>query len=304
MTKREDILLAHNTEKICTNTAASNLEVVPVSSALGAVVQNIDLKEVDGILYKKIRAALVDNLVLLFRNQQLREEELVTFSRLFGQLDLAPPQENGLQAVDGLPEIMIISNVKENGIPIGSLGDGEAIWHSDMNYAEVPPLGSALYSLEVPNEGGNTGFCNMYKALDALPSNLRKQLEGKSIKHDASMTSGGYLRDGMDEVTDVSKCPGAVHPAIRTHPESGGEVLYLGRRLNAYIIGMPIEESETLLDEIWQYTTLEGHTWHHEWRAGDLVLWDNRAVMHRRDSFDPGQRRIMLRTQIANHRTT
>ncbi|MEE2688812.1 MAG: TauD/TfdA family dioxygenase [Pseudomonadota bacterium] len=280
-----------------------NLTVLPISEALGAEIKDVDLAKVDDATYRGIRNAWIDNLVLLFRNQSIDDAELVAFSRLFGELDMAPPQENGLQAVVNQPEIMVISNVKEGGVPIGSLGDGEAIWHTDMNYAEYPPLGSALFSLEVPDMGGNTGFCNMYMALEALPADLRAKLEGKSIKHDASMTSGGYLRHGMDEVTDVSQCPGAIHPIIRNHPESNRSVLYLGRRLNAYVMNMPIDESEALLDEIWQYTTLEHHTWHHQWQVGDVVFWDNRAVMHRRDAFDSGQRRIMHRTQIADRPT-
>ena len=265
-----------------------DLTVVPVSDALGAEIKGVDLSDVDEATYRAIRNAWVDNLVVLIRNQTIGDEELVAFSRLFGDLDLAPPQEHGQQAVTGLPEIMVISYVKEGGVPIGSLGDGEAIWHTDMNYVERLPLGSALFSLEVPDKGGSTGFCNMYMALDALPADLRSKLEGKSIKHDASMTSGGYLRQGMDEVTDVSQCPGAIHPILRIHPESGREVLNLGRRLNAYIMGMPVDASEALLDEVWAYTTREDHTCHHHWQVGDVVFWDNRAVMHRRDSFDPG----------------
>jgi taurine dioxygenase len=277
-----------------------NLTLVPAADALGAEIQGIDLANIDKDTYQSIRNALVDNLVVLIRDQNINDEELVAFSRLFGDLDLAPPQENGQQAVNGLPEIMVISNVKENGVPIGSLGDGEAIWHSDMNYVDVPPIGSALYSLEIPDRGGNTGFCNMYMALAALSADLRGKLTGLSIKHDSSMTSGGFLRAGMDEVVDVRKCPGAIHPIIRTHPESGREVLYLGRRLNAYIMGMPVDKSEALLDEIWQHTTRDEHTWHHQWQVGDVVLWDNRAVMHRRDAFDAGQRRVMHRTQIGD----
>ena len=141
------------------------LTVIPVSDALGAEIKGVDLSNVDEAPYRAIRNAWVDNLVVLIRNQTIGDEELVAFSRLFGDLDLAPPQEHGQQAVTGLPEIMVISNVKEGGVPIGSLGDGEAIWHTDMNYVERPPLGSALFSLEVPDKGCNTGFCNMHMAL-------------------------------------------------------------------------------------------------------------------------------------------
>ncbi|MEL0113446.1 MAG: TauD/TfdA family dioxygenase [Rickettsiales bacterium] len=240
------------------------LTVVPASQAVGAEIKNIDLANLDDAATQSIRNALIDYQVLLFRGQNISDAELVAFSARFGDLDLAPPQEHGQQTASGLPEIMLISNVKENGVPIGSLGDGEAIWHSDMNYVENPPLGSALYAREVPPSGG------------------------------------GYLRAGFDEVKDVSEGPGAIHPIIQTHPESGREVLYLGRRLNAYIVGMSVAESEVLLDEVWQYATLKEHTWHHQWRVGDIVMWDNRTVMHRRDAFDASARRVMHRTQIGN----
>ena len=284
--------------------ASEKIEIVPIDGPVGAEIKGVSLASVDHVNYRRIRQALMENLVLLFRGQKISDSELVAFSRLFGELDMAPPQENGQQAVNGLPEIMVISNVKKNGVPIGSLGDGEAIWHTDMNYQEHPPLGSALYAREVPPVGGDTGFCNMYMALEALPTRLRKRISGLSIKHDASKTSGGYLRKGFEEVRDVSQTIGAVHPIIRMHPESGREVLYLGRRLNAYIMDMPVEASEALLDEIWSYTTREEHIWHHQWRVGDVVFWDNRAVMHRRDAFDAGERRVMHRTQIGDRLPT
>ena len=277
-----------------------DLTVAPLSDALGAEVKGVNLAEIDDATYQAIRNAFVDNLVLLFRDQDITDEQLVAFSRRFGDLDMAPPQEHGQLAVTGLPEIMVISNVKEGGVPIGSLGDGEAIWHTDMNYVDTPPLGSALYSREVPDSGGDTGFCNMYKALDALPADLRQRIDGLSIKHDSSTNSAGFLRKGWEEVTDVSQCPGAVHPIIQTHPESGREVLYLGRRRNAYVMGMDVPDSETLLDDLWRYTTKDEHAWHHQWRVGHVLMWDNRCVMHRRDAFDAGQRRIMHRTQIGN----
>ncbi len=281
--------------------ASEEIEIVPIDGPVGAEIKGVSLASVDDAHYQRIRQALVENLVLLFRGQNISDAELVAFSRLFGELDMAPPQENGQQAVNGLPEIMVISNVKENGVPIGSLGDGEAIWHTDMNYQENPPLGSALYAREVPPVGGDTGFCNMYMALEALPARLRERIDGLSIKHDASKTSGGYLRKGFEEVRDVSQTIGAVHPIVRKHPESHREVLYLGRRLNAYVMGLPVEASEALLDEIWSYATRKEHTWHHQWRVGDVVFWDNRAVMHRRDAFDAGERRVMHRTQIGDH---
>ena len=275
---------------------AAKIEVIPISAAIGAEVRGVDLSNVDAAALKTIHDAWLQHAVLLFRDQKLSDEELADFSRNFGELDLAPPMETSQGPAH--PEILVISNVKENGKAIGTLGDGEAIWHSDMNYMEEPPTGSLLYSLEVPPEGGDTGFCNMYKALESLPADLRRRIDGLSVKHDSSTNSGGYLRHGSKPVADVRECPGAVHPMVCTHPESGRKSLFVGRRRYAYVMGLPVEESEKLLDEVWAHATRKEHTWHHRWRVGDVLMWDNRCTMHRRDAFDPAARRVMHRTQI------
>ena len=274
----------------------AKIEIVPISEALGAEVRGVDLSDVDAAALKTIRAAWLKHLVLLFRNQTLTDDQLADFSRNFGELDLAPPMETSQGPMH--PEILVISNVKESGKAIGTLGDGEAIWHSDMNYMEAPPTGSLLYSLEIPPIGGDTGFCNMYKALETLPKGLRSRIDGLSIKHDSSTNSGGYLRQGSKPVSDVRDCPGAVHPMVCTHPETGRKALFIGRRRYAYIMGLPVEESEKLLDEIWAHACKKEFTWHHQWRVGDVLMWDNRCTMHRRDAFDPATRRLMHRTQI------
>ena len=236
--------------------------------------------------------------MLLFRGQSLGDEDLIAFSRRFGALDLAPIQENGRRFVEGRPEIYVVSNVIENGVAIGSLGAGEAAWHTDMSYLEDPPMASMLYALEIPAQGGNTGFCNMYSGYDALPEALKRRVAGLAIKHDGTYNSGGYLRAGVAASDDPRTSPGAVHPLVCTHPESGRQCLYLGRRRNAWLVGLDLAESEGLLDRLWSYATREAFTWYNSWRVGDLVLWDNRCTMHRRDPFDPTARRIMHRTQI------
>jgi taurine dioxygenase len=236
--------------------------------------------------------------VLLFRGQQLSDGHLIAFSRRFGELDWAPVQETGRRFVEGHPEIYIVSNVIENGVPIGSLGAGEATWHTDMSYLEDPPKASILYALEVPPAGGNTYFCNMYQIYEALPAGLKQRIAGLQLKHDATYNSGGYVRQGVSANDDPVRSPGVYHPLVCVHPETGCRMLYLGRRRNAYIQGLPLSESEALLDELWSYTAREEFTWHNVWRPGDLVLWDNRCTMHRRDSFDADSRRILHRTQI------
>lgn len=274
------------------------LRVTPTGGGIGAEIAGIDLRTLDEGDFAAIRRAFVAQSVLLFRGQRLGDDDLIAFSRRFGPLDWAPVQENGRRFVEGKPEIYIVSNVIENGVAIGSLGAGEAVWHTDMSYLEDPPMASMLYAIEVPAKGGNTGFCNMYSAYEALPAELKRRAEGLRIKHDGTYNSGGYLRAGVAASDDPRTSPGAVHPLVCAHPESGRRCLYLGRRRNAYLVGLELAESEALLDALWSCATRDEFTWYNSWRPGDLVLWDNRCTMHRRDPFDPASRRIMHRTQI------
>ena len=276
----------------------TSLDIDPVSDAIGAEIKGIDLALINDQTFAAIHAAWLKYNVLLFRDQTISDSDLVAFSRRFGELDESPPNENGVMSVPGLPEILILSNVIENGVAIGSLGNEECIWHTDMNYNERPPMGSVLFALEVPPKGGNTGFLNMYRAFDALPVELHRKIERLTIKHDSTTNSAGFRRVGSEEVGDIRTSPGAIHPIIRTHPETKRKALYLGRRRYAYIPGLSLEDSEALLDEIWAHTTQEQFYWHHKWRAGDVVVWDNRCTMHRRDDFPQSSRRIMHRTQI------
>ena len=279
-------------------TVRMSLEVVPTGAALGAEVRGLDLRSIDDGTFAAIYQAWLAHAVVLFRGQRLSDGDLIAFSRRFGALDHAPIQENGRRFVDGLPEIYVVSNVVENGIAIGSLGAGEAVWHTDMSYLPDPPKASALYALEVPETGGDTSFCTMYGAWDALPEDLRAPALVMRVKHDGTYNSGGYLRAGVTPSDDPRTAPGTLHPLVCVHPETGRRHLYLGRRRNAWLEGLPLEESNALLDRIWEAATADALTWRHQWRAGDLVLWDNRCVMHRRDAFDPGSRRVMHRTQI------
>jgi len=278
--------------------AADAIDVIPTGAGLGTEVRAGDLRALDDAAFERVLRAWHDHAVVLFRGQALSDADLIAFSRRFGDLDWAPIQETGRRFVEGMPEIYIVSNVKVNGEPIGSLGDGEAVWHTDMSYLDMPPKASMLYSLEIPTSGGNTSFCSMYAVYDALPAELRERIAGLKIKHDGTYNSGGYVRQGVTPTDDPRTSPGALHPLVCTHPDTGRRMLYLGRRRNAYIGGLELAESEALLDELWSYVDLPQFCFEHVWRVGDLVLWDNRCTMHRRDAFDPKQRRIMHRTQV------
>src|SRR5882672_10931439 len=273
-------------------------EVIPTGAILGAEVRADDLRTLDHAGFAHVLRAWHAHSVVLFRNQALSDHDLIAFSRRFGDLDWAPVQENGRRFVEGMPEIYIVSNVKVNGEAIGSLGDGEAVWHTDMSYLEVPPKASMLYSLEIPPTGGNTSFCTMYGIYDALPARLKARIADLKIKHDGTYNSGGYVRQGVTPTDDPLASPGAVHPLVCTHPVTGRRMLYLGRRRNAYLVGLELAESEALLNELWRVVDRTEFAWEHVWCVGDLVLWDNRCTMHRRDAFDPNSRRIMHRTQV------
>jgi len=278
----------------------TGLRIIPTGAALGADIEGIDLSKplADAA---DVAAAWRDHLVLRFRGQDLSDDDLLNFSRRFGPLDKAPINPYGATWVPEHPELNVISNIRNGGQRIGGLGDGEARWHADMTYTDAPPKGCTLYALEVPDAGGDTGFASMIAAYDALLTAMQKRLDGLKCKHDASRNSTGQLRKGFAEVyADVSEVPGAIHPMVRVHPETGAKALFPGRRNNAYVMGLAVDESEALLDEIWDHVAKPEFNWHQQWRVGDLIMWDNRFVLHRRDAFNPDARRHMRRTQIGD----
>jgi len=271
----------------------------PLAPAIGAEIGDVDLARLDAASFAAIEAAWHAHSVLLFRRQRLSDDDLLAFSRRFGELDPPPVQENGRISPPGYPDVYVVSNVLDaQGRPIGALGAGEAVWHTDMSYLELPPDASMLYALELPPEGGNTWFCGLRAAWAAMPAALKARLGERRIKHDGTYNSGGYLRQGVTPTDDPHRAPGAWHPAVCRHPHHGAPALYLGRRRNSSIEGLTQTESDALLDEIWAHATQPAFTYEHHWQVGDLLLWDNRTTLHRRDPFDGTARRVMHRTQI------
>jgi taurine dioxygenase len=285
------------------STASPQVQVIPSGAALGADITGVDLSNTlpDDVI-RAIHDAWMRHLVLRFRAQKLSKEHLLEFSRRFGELDKAPINVRGKPWIDGYPNIAVMSNIEVDGEPIGSLGYGEAVWHTDMSYQEITPTGALLYGLEVTRSGGETGFISMYQAYDTLAAEVRQAIDGRFIKHDASYTSAGELRKGFKPVTNPAEAPGAIHPAVIRHPLTGRKALFLGRRPNGYIMGMALAESEALLDRLWAHATQPHLAWYQKWQVGDLMMWDNRCTMHRRTAFDPKERRYMLRTQIKGDR--
>ena len=276
------------------------MKLLNSSKSLGGEIIGLDIsKNLTQDQVNFINESWNERLVLVFKKQNLNDPKLINFSKYFGELDPPGPNPYGITFLPEFPEINVISNVKnEQGTPIGNLGDGEAVWHADMTYIDLPPKAGILYALEVPENQGNTHFANMNLAYSELPAALKEKIDGKILIHDSAHNSAGMLRKGYSEVNDPTETPGARHPIVITDKSTNKKLLFLGRRPHAYIVGLEVEESENLLDEIWEHATQEKYTWTQQWEKGDLLMWKNLNVLHKRDAFDPNTRRIMHRTQL------
>jgi len=282
------------------------MDIVPTGGPLGAEIAGIELsQDISDADRDVIFNAYIENLVLLFRGQSLSFDDLLRLREVFG-----PPGQTANQLLglgrkkyypDEVPtEITIISNIIEaDGTPRGSLGDGEAYWHTDSSFTETPISASLLHAIEVTDQGGETAFLDMYQAYDDMPADLAARIEGKFANHSKVHNSNGTKRPEFADVTDPSKAPGVKHPLVRTHPASGRKCLYLGRRLNSYIFGLPLDESEKLLDDVWAHACQDKYIWEHKWKPGDLLVWDNRCTMHHRNAFPPDARRLMHKSITA-----
>jgi len=280
------------------------MEIRKLDAPLGAELCGLDLsRELAAAERDVILDAYHQYSALLVRGQKLTDARLVEVARIFGEIELAPPNKSGKHWIEGYPELACISNVKLNGQPTGSLGNGEAIWHTDMSFMEEPPSASLLYSLEVPAAGGATHLLDMYRAYETLPDALKRRVEGRIAIHDATYTSAGEVRKKFAAYvgnSDPAKAPGARHPLVRRHPATGRLALYLGRRSGASgIIGEPDRQ---LWDALWAHCLSGGLSWAHHWAVGDLLIWDNRCVMHYREAFDDKERRVMHRAQTKGER--
>jgi taurine dioxygenase len=279
------------------------MEIIPTGGPLGAEITGIDLsKDISEADRKFLFDAYIDNLVLLFRGQSLGYDDLLRLSQVFGPSGRTANELLGLGRKkyysDDIPNgITIISNiVDKGGKPRGSLGDGEAYWHTDSSFTETPISASLLHAIEVSETGGETAFLNMYRAYDEMSPALATKIEGKFANHSKVHSSDGSKRPEFADVTDPSMAPGVRHPMVRTHPITGRKCLYLGRRLNSYVFDLSLDESEDLLDAIWAHTCRDKYVWQHKWAVGDLLVWDNRCTMHHRNAFPSSERRLMYKS--------
>jgi taurine dioxygenase len=276
------------------------IELQPFSDTFVADIRGLDIRHLSDAEFDQIHTAWLQFGVLRLRNQPVDEAVLQDFSARFGPLEEIPsgrrPDEENASIRNRY--VLQLSNILVNGKPIGGLGNAEANWHSDMTYMETPPPASVLLGVEIPAQGGDTYFADQVAAYEALPEELKTRMQGLTIKHDAAHTSTGELRAGFDAFDDPRDAPGAAHPMVLRHDETGSQALYLGRREWAYIPGLSLEKSEALLNEIWSVAVRPEFVWQQKWLPGDLIVWDNRRVLHRRDDFDPQSRRLMKRCQV------
>jgi taurine dioxygenase len=277
-------------------TTKTKLDVVPLSKYIGAEIRGIDLRDKpDEETVRAIYQAWLDHLVLIFPDQKLSQEDLIRATSFFGEMGKLsrPPKYFPKGYSKLLPGIMMISNIRENGEPIGALPDGEMMFHHDMIHAEIPSKGTLLYSVEIPSTGGNTLFASGYAAYDTLDPAVRTRLEGKkALQHYNYGTTirGGTM--GTDAFAEY------VHPVFRTHEDTGKKAVYVNRLMTVKVMDMPQQESDQLLNAVFDHAEKPEFVYEHVWRVGDLLLWDNRCSSHARTDFPSTERRLMLRTTV------
>ena len=297
------------------NVCNDHFDVVQTEAALRAEVVGLDLRQpVSDEVRDRLLECWFQNMVLLFRDQDLSDEDILSVAEVFGGQQVAGSRAFFLKAgfhagathrVAKHAGISLVSNLGEDGKPAretAGVGSLEALWHTDNSYVDVPPGGTLLWSEIVPtNGGGETSFNNQYQAYDELPSDLKKAIQGKHIRHDNLRNTAGKLRPTVKEPQTREEITGPAHPIVRIHPKTGKQCLYLGRRYegnSSYIEELPNEEGDRLLDRLWAHTTQDHLKWTHHWRVHDLILWDNRCTMHQRNPIDHTQARVMHRALI------
>jgi taurine dioxygenase len=272
------------------------MEIVPLSPALGAEIRGVDAsRPVDGETFRKIEKAWHDHLVILLRGQDLDEDAQVAFAQRFGELSPIHTDHHS----ERNKAVMYIGNRKKDGKIVGALPLGEMQFHSDQCYQERPAMGTMLYSIEIPAEGGNTLFANGYKAYEHLSPEVKKILEGRKAVQ--VYDYGGGVLDRKHMVAPEAGVSFA-HPVARTHPATGRKALYVNRLMTHHIEGLPEEESERLLGLMFDTIERPEFIYEHRWRVGDVLLWDNRCTLHARRDFDPNEKRWMRRVTIKGDR--
>jgi taurine dioxygenase len=276
--------------------AKAKIDVVPLTKHIGAEIRGIDLREKpDEATVKAIYQAWSDHLVVVFPGQKLSQEDLNRVTEYFGEQGMPrrPPKFFPKGYANLLPGIMMISNIRENGEPIGALPDGEMMFHHDMIHSEMPDKATLLYAVEIPSSGGNTLFASGYAAYDTLDPEIRNKLDGRLAIHHYNY--GSTIKGDRKGTEAFGACN---HPVFRTNEDTGRKAVYVNRLMTIGIVDMPEAESGPLLKAVFDHAERGEFVYEHIWRLGDLLLWDNRCSSHARTDFPSTQRRLMFRTTV------
>ena len=282
-----------------TSTTTNRLEIRPLSPALGAEIRGVDLSQaIDDATFTEILRAWHDHGLILLRGQSFSEDQQVDFGRRFGEV--APWSRFAAKEKGRHPYIMLVTNLKENGEFVGSLPEGEIEFHSDGIYIEQPSAGTMLHAVAIPSRGGQTAFASMYKAYETLPAEMKAKLEGLKARH--AFTYNSQKQNENDEKKAAADVASYDHPVVRTHPATGRKALYVNRLMTERIVGLPDDESRAILDKLFAHIETPAFVYEHEWQVGDVLLWDNRCLVHARRDFPAQELRLMRRLAIAGEK--
>jgi taurine dioxygenase len=294
-------VLSHSSPSFSASSSASHADfsIEPFDGPLGAAVIGLDLSApLSDADFRRIHRAHLDHHVLVFRDQRITPQQQVDFSRRFGRLQIHVLRNFQLASN---PEVLLISNIIENGQPIG-LGDAGHFWHSDLSYKEVPSLGSMLHAQELPAEGGDTLFSNQHLAYETLPAALLNAVQGARAEHSylaqyAELQRRNPFRPNLTQA-QIDEVKPVEHPVVRVHPETGRRALFVSEHFTTRIVGLPDDESRALLDELFAHSVKPEFVYRHQWQPHDMVFWDNRSLMHLAAGCPNDQRRMLYRTTI------
>jgi taurine dioxygenase len=265
--------------------------VRPLSPALGAEISGVDLRNpIDASLKQQFLDAWHAHLVILVRGQELDEDQQVRFAETFGP----PARVTSGRTFPGIknPSVMLISNIRQDGKVIGALPDGEMHFHTDQCHQEMPAAATMLYAMEIPSKGGDTLFANAYAAYETLPDDIKRRIDGRRALN--AYTTDVTTRTGSYDDAKSSYW----HPVVRTHPATGRKALYINRLMTREIEGLPKDESEALLEMLFDHQEQPQFVYAHVWRPGDILMWDNRCSLHARTDFSADERRLLRRVTI------
>ncbi len=282
-----------------TDAPAQSFEIRPQDGGLGAELVGLDLsRPLNPQDFARVHGAHLEHKLLIFRDQRITPAQQVAFSRRFGELQIHVLKQFQLA---GQPEVFVISNIVENGQPVG-LGDAGKFWHSDLSYKEVPSLGSMLYAQELPEEGGDTLFADQQRAYETLPEALRRAIEGKRAVHSYTARYDDEVFEGIRRpqlsAEQLAEVRTVEHPVVRTHPETGRKGLFVNENFTTHIVGVPEAESRQILAELFAHSARPEFVYRHQWLPNDLLFWDNRSLIHLATGCPNHLRRRMHRTTI------